>query len=226
MSQRQRFFPLLYCFMPVMQHSAGIANDKQMVQWTFAVSASPWAEPPGPAERKLRLAYMPAVCFARRSSSSRIVIRLFSRSYSRTSKSNSLEVLHPPTLEADSRALFKATLIILTQKGKARYPAFQMHRKHITALSPTQTYTQKRTSTPLIHIRCILTRFPSWHRYQQRLLGGRPFGLSRPDQQSGSSGWRICQRWCFARRSSSPPKTPNSLGSSESRVLKVNQNSF
>lgn len=60
-------------------------------------------------------------------------------------------------------------------KGKARYPAFQMHRKHITALSPTQTYTPKRASTPLIHIRCILTRFPSWLRYQQRLLGGRPF---------------------------------------------------
>ena len=48
-------------------------------------------------------------------------------------------------------------------KGKARYPAFQMHRKHITALSPTQTYTPKRASTPLIHIRCILPRFPSWH---------------------------------------------------------------
>ena len=48
-------------------------------------------------------------------------------------------------------------------KGKARYPAFQMYRKHITALSPTQTYTPKRTRTPLIHIRCILPRFPSWH---------------------------------------------------------------
>ena len=64
---------------------------------------------------------------------------------------------------SNSRALFKATLIILTPKGKARYPAFQMHRKHITALSPTQTYTPKRTRTPLIHIRCILPRFPSWH---------------------------------------------------------------
>ena len=90
-------------------------------------------------------------------------IRLISRSSSRTSKSNSLEVLHPHTLEADSRVLFKATLIQLTPKGKARYPAFQMHRKHITALSPTQTYTPKRASIALIHIRCILPRFPSWH---------------------------------------------------------------
>ena len=89
-------------------------------------------------------------------------------------------------------------------KGKARYPAFQMDRKHITALSPTQRYTPKRASTPLIHIRCILTRFPSWLRYQQRLLGGRSFGLSRPDQQRGSSGWRICRSWCLARSSSSP----------------------
>ena len=93
----------------------------------------------------------------------RPVISSNSRSSSRTSKSNSLEVLLHHALEADSRALFKATLIILTPKGKARYPAFQIHRKHITALSPTQTYTPKRASTPLIHIRCILPRFPSWH---------------------------------------------------------------
>ena len=26
------------------RHSAGIANGQQMVQWTFAVSDSPWAE--------------------------------------------------------------------------------------------------------------------------------------------------------------------------------------
>ena len=98
-------------------------------------------------------------CLAERSSSPHLEIRLISRSSSRTSKSNSLEVLLHNALEEDSRVL----LIQLTPKGKARYPAFQMHRKHITALSPTQTYTPKRTRTPLIHIRCILPRFPSWH---------------------------------------------------------------
>ena len=66
-------------------------------------------------------------------------------------------------LEIRLRSSIQTTLIKLMPKGKARYPAFQMHRKHITALSPTQTYTPKRASIALIHIRCILPRFPSWH---------------------------------------------------------------
>ena len=83
-----------------------------------------------------------------------------------------LRQIRPPELVLESKIflttprnqtqeLYSNKTIQLTPKGKARYPAFQMHRKHITALSPTQTYTPKRTRTPLIHVRCTLPRFPS-----------------------------------------------------------------
>ena len=38
-----------------------------------------------------------------------------------------------------------------------------------------------------------------YHKY--RSLGGRPFGSSRPDQRSGTSGRRICRRWYVSQSS-------------------------
>ena len=116
-----------------MQHSAGIANDKQMIQWTFAVSASTWAE----LRSLLRTAgwrICQRWCFARRSSSPRLEIRLKSsiqsNTYSAHAKRESAVPSIPDAQEAHHRAFPHANV-----HPKARQHPTHPHQMHTDALS-------------------------------------------------------------------------------------------